>query len=692
MRAKWRTLVVGCVLVALLSAGCGSTHKSAVTHKTEPSASASAATGKAIGAGVRIAASRLPVGVVASITTEASPAVSGGLEVLSKTFQLGPSGPLPVRATITLPLTSPVPAGEAVVVATRESTGDPWRYLSATLAASRTAVTFTTTHFSIFSVLGYDVEQLVATFKTDFIDQVDGGATTSVVQPTCASSSRATADGYATRVASHTDTVLYCLGMSGSTAELKVVNNRHYPLEVLHPHMTVVDAGPIDYGALASLSHFGSGGYTILAPGAQATFGAALEPGHAGGVETQLDGLGQSLYQLQVGVNTLMEILGEFGAGSTSKAVNVANTMLGDTACLDSIDHGPAAMLASCFSPKDLVDSLGTKAIFLIPLMVAGPIVAFFESEFQALVNQFNNGDKEDIEVVRAAEPVTTHLQRALPVLAQPFAPGQSGYGHIEPVTISNGGDPTGVLTNIKWKSWGGAQAVGVGESDYVAGSEFVAEGREEPATVLAFHLGTCNGKLMYEAVNWYFPEYGQQLDTADYQNMCTGKVVGSVAIPPLLPLGEWAGPSVVISADSLGSVKVGMTLTQAENASGFTFNMSGDGYVYPTTLPDSSTLELYVRVDQNSIVRCVGAAGTPTSQVVTTPSGYHLGDSLAALQSMYGSRLHYVPAPPVGGLTDLAAYILSAGGNNLVFMVDSGGAVVGIAAGPNAGANSCTG
>jgi len=401
MRANWRTLVVGCILLALLSAGCDSTHKS------KPSASESAATGKAIGAGVRIAASRLPVGVFASITTVASPAVSGGLELLSKTFQLGPSGPLPVRATITLPLISAAPAGEAVVVATRESTEDPWTYLSATLAASRTSVTFTTTHFSIFSVLGYDLDQLVATFKTDFIDQVDGGATTTVVQPTCASSRQATADGYYKRVASHTDTVLDCLGMSGSTVELKVVNNRHYPLEVLHPHMTVVDPGPIDYGALASLSHFGSGGYTILAPGDQATFGAVLQPGHAGGVETQLDGLGQSLYQLQVGVSTLLEILGGFGVGSSSTAVNVANTMLGDTACLDSIDHGPAAMLASCFSPKDLVDSLGTKAIFLIPLMVVGPIVAFFESEFQALVNQFNNEDKEVIEVARAAEPVT---------------------------------------------------------------------------------------------------------------------------------------------------------------------------------------------------------------------------------------------------------------------------------------------
>jgi hypothetical protein len=117
-----------------------------------------------------------------------------------------------------------------------------------------------------------------------------------------------------------------------------------------------------------------------------------------------------------------------------------------------------------------------------------------------------------------------------VPTLGQPagvFAHG-AGFGQVKPAKIFNGGDPTGLVTHVAWTSWGGAQARGTGTSDYVGPDQSVAEGSEEPVTVVAFDLGTCDGKLMYRAVEWYFPQHGQAFDAGHYQDICTGTYVGS--------------------------------------------------------------------------------------------------------------------------------------------------------------------
>jgi hypothetical protein len=65
----------------------------------------------------------------------------------------------------------------------------------------------------------------------------------------------------------------------------------------------------------------------------------------------------------------------------------------------------------------------------------------------------------------------------AAPVLGRPagvFAHG-AGFGQVKPARIFNGGGPTGLLTHITWKSWGGADAVGTGKSDYVGLGQSVA-------------------------------------------------------------------------------------------------------------------------------------------------------------------------------------------------------------------------
>jgi WD40 repeat protein len=96
------------------------------------------------------------------------------------------------------------------------------------------------------------------------------------------------------------------------------------------------------------------------------------------------------------------------------------------------------------------------------------------------------------------------------------------GFGQVRPKEIFNGGDPTGMISHIIWKSWGGPKAIGTGTALYVGPNQIVANGTEETATVVAFHLGPCGGKLMYRAVEWYFPQHDQAFNPSQYENICT--------------------------------------------------------------------------------------------------------------------------------------------------------------------------
>jgi len=116
----------------------------------------------------------------------------------------------------------------------------------------------------------------------------------------------------------------------------------------------------------------------------------------------------------------------------------------------------------------------------------------------------------------------------AVPTLGRPWSPNQKGYGEVRPATIDNNGDPTGRVTNITWNSWGGTQAIGQGTSTYVAPGSSVAQGQQETATVTAFDEGTCGGRFMYRAVEWYFPQHGQHFSSTNYIDICSGKYVGT--------------------------------------------------------------------------------------------------------------------------------------------------------------------
>jgi hypothetical protein len=116
----------------------------------------------------------------------------------------------------------------------------------------------------------------------------------------------------------------------------------------------------------------------------------------------------------------------------------------------------------------------------------------------------------------------SAHSQPTLGLLTGTFAHG-SGFGQVKPKEVYNGGDPTGLVTSITWHGWGGRQAVGTGRGLYVAPGQSVAGGTIEPVRIVAFDLGTCNGRYMYAAVEWYFPQHKQVFDPGQFEDACIG-------------------------------------------------------------------------------------------------------------------------------------------------------------------------
>jgi hypothetical protein len=107
-------------------------------------------------------------------------------------------------------------------------------------------------------------------------------------------------------------------------------------------------------------------------------------------------------------------------------------------------------------------------------------------------------------------------------LLGSVWGSNQSGYGEAHPKTIFNGGDPTGLVRGIKWKHWGARRAWGWGSSIFVWPGLSVAEGLRARARVVAFHLGTCEGRAAYNAVVWFFPAYHQHFHPDVYGDICS--------------------------------------------------------------------------------------------------------------------------------------------------------------------------
>lgn len=91
-------------------------------------------------------------------------------------------------------------------------------------------------------------------------------------------------------------------------------------------------------------------------------------------------------------------------------------------------------------------------------------------------------------------EPVTEAPVLGSKQFSEPYG---AGFGHPEPEVIFNGGDPSGEVSEIHWRSWGGQVAIGYGREPLFRpqGGYYRKLGRVE---LRANILGKCTGKHAY--------------------------------------------------------------------------------------------------------------------------------------------------------------------------------------------------
>jgi hypothetical protein len=82
-----------------------------------------------------------------------------------------------------------------------------------------------------------------------------------------------------------------------------------------------------------------------------------------------------------------------------------------------------------------------------------------------------------------------------------------AGFGRPEPEVIFNGGDPSGEVTHINWRSWGGLIAIGYGLNPiFKPGGGYY----RKPARIelRATELGTCGEGAAYTRLEARFPSH----------------------------------------------------------------------------------------------------------------------------------------------------------------------------------------
>jgi hypothetical protein len=112
-----------------------------------------------------------------------------------------------------------------------------------------------------------------------------------------------------------------------------------------------------------------------------------------------------------------------------------------------------------------------------------------------------------------ASEPIVS--PNADPYYRYSGLRGTKGFGQVKPREIFYGGDPTGLVCKIRWRSWGGPVARGTGVGWYVSGSQSVSQGHAAIATVTASKPGTWKGRPAYDRLTWSFSNRGRERPAA---------------------------------------------------------------------------------------------------------------------------------------------------------------------------------
>lgn len=273
------------IAAVLVASGCSSPHHTArpatdsVIVRVDPGHSAVLRLQDGLVVSIPVGAVSRP-GTLSGTVTSAPVRAPSGLELTGPVYDLRLSGTtLKGKVRLTVPVIPPGQRGQsagpnaALLVYYNRSAGG-WQPVNASYDPGAHVLTATSTHLSIWSVLGVDPAQAMAALNSEFgsfFGAVDA------VQPSCPNSAQLTA--LEVKVASDPgDLVKWCADDSNASALVRVTNNRGYAMEADYPSTWAMSrAGPLDpvtavilkWLPALSLRVSGPQAHTAIIPGGQ---------------------------------------------------------------------------------------------------------------------------------------------------------------------------------------------------------------------------------------------------------------------------------------------------------------------------------------------------------------------------------------------------------------------------------------
>lgn len=322
-----------------------------------------------------------------------------------------PEGPLRSPVTLRFTLDHPVDVKHrAVFIASRDSADDPWQFQPATVIDGGRVATVRVTHFSDWWPFDVNIDAMVKSFQDEVMNALTGGTYNAVDKPHCDNEDTAKTDGFEIK-SSSTSTVYWCFGIEDGQRIVRVVNNRSYPLQLSHQNMSVKTMPAMQYD-FRHLAQFGNT-RTILMPGESVTYIVKATPAQKAWVRTEFSGYAQSLYNLDVAVESLITIFAKLG-GKELKGAAVYRAMdmfMGFRDCGNDVKaKNYGGMFIHCFSGANMVKVFGLKAVLLAPLTAVGTIAAWFKSSTDGVIQMWTGEANYTIVITKSVVSPTVSL------------------------------------------------------------------------------------------------------------------------------------------------------------------------------------------------------------------------------------------------------------------------------------------
>jgi hypothetical protein len=341
-----------------------------------------------------------------------------GVQPLGPVVHITPDGPLNKTVTLRFNFNRKIDDPRDVVIAVNQTgKADGWQLVPLTDVKVEGQYAYVTTnHLSWWQALWHSFKDVVNAVTTELKNQWDGltgGAFADAEKPKCDNEKDARDKGYA--VSWKGAEVLYwCLGLDRGKPVVRIVNKRRYPILVNHAGITVPNPPKAKFGVEWLARKSFSDKRTVMLPFDQIQLNYDLGKGQAKTFTTEYNGFAESLYQLEFGVTTLINILTRFGAGGgmisngaikitqfdrVAEAMSKVLTLKDCTNALNTDSPNVGAIISGCFSPDAIMTMFGWKGVLVALVMVVAPVINFFTNTFETLGDLLQGKDQEKVTV-----------------------------------------------------------------------------------------------------------------------------------------------------------------------------------------------------------------------------------------------------------------------------------------------------